>query len=450
MSNAPTLHEPASEIPVIHECDLCVIGGSCTGLFAAIRAARLGLKVAIVEQANRFGGVATLSMVNVWLSLRTTTFDRQIVGGLSTEVIARLKKQNQLRESENDCSVGCVFNSSELTIELDEMAHEAGLKIYFHTMFVKPHVENNQLKAVIVENKSGRGAIRARFFIDASGDGDLAYRLGLETYMEQHWNPSTTCAHFAGWNSLGNADYNALIRAHASEENLPMGFIWGQTIPNSDVYMIAGTRIFNNNPTNADEFTAGEIEGRRQVRVISRILKKAVPESNLTLVGLPQRMGIRDTRHVRSYYKITGEDVLWGKQYEDGIANGSYRVDIHHQDKPGVTFRYLDGSQTYLVPGEPYHQSRWRPETAENPTFYQIPYRTLVPQGPYGNLLVAGRMLDSDAEAFGALRVMVNLNQMGEAAGVAAYLALKNNSTALQVKPKALRDTLREGGSEII
>ena len=214
--------------------------------------------------------------------------------------------------------------------------------------------------------------------------------------------------------------------------------------------MIAGTRIFNNNPTNADEFTAGEIEGRRQVRVISRILKKAVPESNLTLVGLPQRMGIRDTRHVRSYYKITGEDVLWGKQYEDGIANGSYRVDIHHQDKPGVTFRYLDGSQTYLVPGEPYHQSRWRPETAENPTFYQIPYRTLVPQGPYGNLLVAGRMLDSDAEAFGALRVMVNLNQMGEAAGVAAYLALKNNSTALQVKPKALRDTLREGGSEII
>ena len=116
MSNAPT-----SEIPVIHECDLCVIGGSCTGLFAAIRAARLGLKVAIVEQANRFGGVATLSMVNVWLSLRNTTFDRQIVGGLSTEVIARLKKQNQLRESENDCSVGCVFNSSELTIELDKI-----------------------------------------------------------------------------------------------------------------------------------------------------------------------------------------------------------------------------------------------------------------------------------------------------------------------------------------
>jgi len=453
MSNKSVLLEPAAEIPIVYECDLCVIGGSCTGLFAAIRAARLGLKVAIVEQANCFGGVATISMVCVWLSFMDTAFSCNIVGGLSQETIDRLKKVNAVTESPNDWSVGFRFNSNELKIELDEMAKAAGLKVYFHTMFVKPHVENGQIAGAIIENKSGRGAIRARFFIDASGDADLAYRAGVPTYEEEHRNPSTTGVHFANWSSLGNVDFpglNAHIRAHAAKEGLPNGFAWEARIPNSDVHMLAATRILNNNPTLADDFTAGEIEGRRQVRALSRIFKRAVPTSNLEIVALAQRMGIRETRKVHSRHRVTSEEVLYGVRYEDAIANGSYRVDVHHQDKPGVTFKYLDGSQTYIVPGEPFHQSRWRSETAENPTFYQIPYRSLVPQGPYGNLLVAGRMLDSDIEAFGALRVMVNMNQTGEAAGVAAYLALKNNYSAGDVNPETLRKTLADGGSIII
>jgi flavin-dependent dehydrogenase len=183
--------------PVVHECDLVVIGGSCTGLFAAIRAARLGLKVAIIEQQNCFGGVATASMVSVWHSLLDTEYNRKIIGGLTEEMVERMKKRRTVRVVERNHGYGYIFNPEELKIDLDEIALEHGLKIYFHTKFVAPCVENGRLAGIFIENKSGRGAIRARFFIDASGDGDLSHRLGLDTYYADHRQPAISAKPFS-------------------------------------------------------------------------------------------------------------------------------------------------------------------------------------------------------------------------------------------------------------
>jgi len=186
------------------------------------------------------------------------------------------------------------------------------------------------------------------------------------------------------------------------------------------------------------------------VRAIHDLLRRYAPKAALTLQSLPARIGIRETRHVRCLHRLTGEEVLNGRRFPDAIANGSYRVDIHHADKPGITFRYLDGRELYVRPGFPGVESRWRPETSENPTFYQIPYRTLVPDGPYDNLLAAGRFIDADEEAHAAIRVMVNMNQTGEAAGTAAFLALKNGIAAREVNTDELRGVLSEGGSLVL
>jgi hypothetical protein len=140
---------------------------------------------------------------------------------------------------------------------------------------------------------------------------------------------------------------------------------------------------------------------------------------------------------------------LHGKRFDDAIANGSYRVDIHHQDKPGITLRYLDGTQTYNRPGLPDERTRWREETSENPTFYQVPLRSLIPEGPFDNVIVAGRMFDADEIAHGAVRVMVNMNQTGEAAGVAAFLALNSGKAIAQLDAQNVRATLTSGGSII-
>jgi hypothetical protein len=438
--------EPARETPVIGEYDLCVIGGSCTGVFAALRAARLGLSVAIVERMGCLGGVATLSLVNVWHSAYDEPFERPIFSGLSVELMERLKRRGSVTEREKSPDWAWSFNSAEMQIELDELVAEHRIESWLHTAFAGPLLEHGRLAAIAVENKSGRGAIRARFFIDASGDGDLCQRLGLPTYLASRRQPSTTCALFSGWDSLKNTDWGGLIREHGEEFGLPQGFAWGAKVPGSDLYMLAGTRVYQDCST-AEGFAKAEREGRRQVRAIHDLLRRHAPEAKLTLQSLPARIGIRETRHVRCLHHLTGEDVLHGRKFPDAIANGSYRVDIHHTEKPGITFRYLDGRELYIRPGRPGELSRWRPESTENPTYYQIPYRTLVPDGPFDNLLAAGRFIDADEEAHAAIRVMVNMNQTGEAAGAAAFLALKNGVAARAVDPQKLRSTLSEGGS---
>ena len=114
-------HTPLkNSLPVINEFDICVLGGSCTGVFAAVRAARLGARVAIVEKQNAFGGVATNAFVSIWHSLLNTEFDKEIIAGLTAEVINRLSLRDAIMKSGNNPSAGVTFNSQELKIELDE------------------------------------------------------------------------------------------------------------------------------------------------------------------------------------------------------------------------------------------------------------------------------------------------------------------------------------------
>lgn len=443
------LEEPARQTPVIQTCDLCVLGGSCTGVFAAVRAARLGLSVALVERMGAFGGVATLSLVNVWHSALDANFESPIFAGLTVEMMERLKQRQAVTERANSPHWAWAFNAAELQIELDELVAQHRITPWLHTTFVAPHVEQGKLSAIFVENKTGRGAIQARFFIDATGDGDLCHRLGLDTYRAEHRQPSTTCALFSGWDGWQGRDWGALLREHGPAHNLPHGFAWGVKVPDSDLYMLAATRVYQD-CSDAAGFTRAEMEGRRQVRAIHDIFRRHAPDTKLTLQALPARIGIRETRHVRCLHHLTGEDILHGRPFADAIANGSYRVDIHHMDKPGITLRYLDGREQYHCPGLPAIESRWRPETTENPRYYQIPYRSLIPQGPHTNLLIAGRFLDADEQAHAAIRVMVNMNQTGEAAGTAAWLALESGIAAREVNPALLRKTLADGGSLVL
>lgn len=455
------IREPARNIPVFHEADVCVLGGSCTGVFAAVRAARLGAKVVIVEKQNAFGGVATSGLVNIWHTLYNTEFSKQIIAGLTWETIERLKRIGAVTEEQKSHSVGYVLNTEELKIELDRLVIESGVKAYLHTMFVAAHVDQGELTAIIVENKSGRGAIRAKVFIDATGDGDLCARLALAYRIASHYQPSTTCAKIAGWGSSGETqddvtgndrliglDLQSARISYRDEFGLPEGFGWGRHVPGTrDVYMYAGTRIYHANSADGDELTSGEIEGRRQVRAVMDLIRKYGPDNRLALVSLPSYIGTRETRHIDCLYRLQGDDVLYGKTFDDAIAYGSYRVDIHHQDKPGLTFKYLNGEQVYVRPGYPNEPGRWRGSLPVDPTYYQIPYRSLVPQGPFGNVITAGRMIDADEEAFGGIRVMVNMNQTGEAAGVASYLSLHRSTSIRDVEAADLRKEMKAGGS---
>ena len=435
------------ELPVIHEADICVLGGSCTGVFAAVRAARLGAKVVIIEKQNAFGGVATNSLVNVWHSLLDTEFKRPIIAGLTLEMMDRLMVRHAAAKDNNNQSVGFTFNSQELKIELDELVIEAGIHPYLHTLFSEPYLDKHgKLIGVIVDNKSGRGIINAKYFIDATGDGDLCHRLGMDSFENDLLQPPTTCAHFDRWN---DKEFYDLLKKYGHEFNIPDGFVWGKNIPASKSYMLAGTRVLHLNCSIGDDLTKAEMEGRRQIRAIMDMIRKYGSPEKTGLVALPSQIGIRETRHIKCMYQVTEEDTLYGKHFEDAIANGSYRLDLHHQEKPGITFKYLDGTQVYSRPGFPNETSLWREKMAINPTFYQVPLRSIIPQ-KFDNVMIAGRMLDACKMAFSGIRVMVNMNQLGEAAGVTSWLAMNQNKPVQAVKATDVRTEMAKGGSLII
>lgn len=124
------IREEARDIPVAAEVDVCVLGGSCTGVFAAVRAARLGARVVLVERQGRFGGTATNSLVNIWHSLYDTEQKRQIIAGLTEEVLGRLKRRDAVTQLSDRGPYA--FNSEELAIELDELVTESGIEPHRH------------------------------------------------------------------------------------------------------------------------------------------------------------------------------------------------------------------------------------------------------------------------------------------------------------------------------
>ena len=140
-----SIEEKPRKVPVVKACDVCVLGGGCTGVFAAVRAAQMGARVALVEKQNAFGGMATAGIVNVWHKLISNSQDRkQIIGGLTEQVIKKL----ELLGAVNSDAHGFYLNTEELKIELDALVLEHKITPYLNTVYVGAHLQHNQINAV--------------------------------------------------------------------------------------------------------------------------------------------------------------------------------------------------------------------------------------------------------------------------------------------------------------
>ncbi len=330
------------------------------------------------------------------------------------------------------------------------------IRPFLHALFVDGVAEAGRMSHAIIEDKSGRRAVKARYFIDATGDADVLTRIGLPVRKDQVLQPPTMCAFLSGLDDIQkvNPGFDLAKTIYNKErfaDALAPGFVWtAESVGLSGVTMVAGTRVWGADCSDADQLTLASIEGRRQVRAIRDILHDNFKAGDRVSVGaLPARIGVRETKHAVCLYRLSEREVLEGVRFEDAIANGSCRVDVHHPDKEGLTFRYLDGREVYVVPGRKQVERRWREKRDHDPTFYQVPYRSLVPKGSR-SVLCASRMVDADRGAFGAVRVMVNCNQMGEAAAVACHMALEADCGIADIDVKRLRTRLADGGSIVL
>ncbi len=445
-----TLHEPARETPIEGHYDVCIIGGSCTGVFAAIRAADLGLSVALVEQNILFGGMAVAAQVSEWHSLSDAHDRNQIIGGLTAEVLRSLEKRQAVLESTRaDRGTYYLFNSTELALELDErVRNHPNIRPFLKATCVGAVREDNALRAAIIEDKSGRRAIRARFFIDASGDGDLLRRGKLEAWKNSHLQPVTYQVMVSGLNQIQEESGRPIwpqISDLADQYNYPRSNAtpWINRFAGvGDLRNLYGPRLNGVDASDADQLTQGILESRRCHRALHDMMRKRFGHA-LSPVFLSHAMGVRETWHADCHHRLTAQELLSGIKFDDRIACGTYPVDVHSPE--GTLLRFLDGREHFVTPDGVTEKRRWQ-DPGDTSACYFIPYRSLVPRNA-DNLLVCGRLLDADREAFGGVRVMVNMNQTGEAVGIAAWLALKNNQAAANINVGTLREHLRDSGS---
>lgn len=444
------------QVPVCAQVDLCVVGGGVTGVFAAVRAARLGLKVALVERYASLGGMATNGHVNIWHSLYNTTGERQIIAGLTWEVIQRLQALGATDHS-GKVDDRILFNSDELTCILDDLVLENKVSLFLHSFYAGIETEGDTVTSVLICGKDGLRAIKAAFFIDTTGDGDLARDLGIESYRLDPIQPPTPVFLLQG--DAEGLNLTELYQAHRDEFDLGEDFCagWHEDYPNCPgISTRADIHVSPRHLDRAEELTRAELEGRRKIRDMVHLLKQyGKPGETYNLVSMCSGIGIRDTVHFQTRYRANELDLLLGKSYDDAVLQGTYNIDIHCAYGSGIIFKLFDGTVHHLYPQENRSEyGNWRTEYGidekEYPiaTYYQLPFSNLVNER-YRNFIAAGRMINADIGSFGALRVMVNLNQLGEAAGVAAYVSVHQGKPLQDLDGLQVRSLLRGGGSAL-
>jgi ribulose 1,5-bisphosphate synthetase/thiazole synthase len=420
------------------ETDVLVVGSGAAGATAAIAAARQGASVLLVERYGFMGGTSTMALDTFCGFYVYGGAPEKIVGGIADDVLDLLQKHDRIliRASTNWRSGDVItYNPHSLKVVWETLALRAGVKLLYHTLVVDALMDGDRLRGVIAVNKGGLLRINAQVVVDASGDADVAavagvpYESGGSGGMLQ--GLTTTFR-------LGNVDVEraqqtghealqGLMREAADSGEYRLTHRGGTLnltpLPREMAANMARVRVVD--ATDVFQLTAAEIEGRQQALEYVRFLKEQIPGyENAYLANLSTQIGIRESRRIFGEYRLTRDDVLNARQFEDSIARCGWPVE-DHTVKDTVRFEYLQAGMTY-----------------------DIPFRCLLPLAVDG-LLVAGRCLSADHDAHASARVMAQCMAMGQAAGTAAAMCIQNRVAPRAVAIPALRDRLRSDGALI-
>jgi hypothetical protein len=337
------------------------------------------------------------------------------------------------------------FSPEGLKLVLDDLVIKAGVEVRFFTKVVDAIAEDGEVQGVITHSIEGFKFIKARAFIDATGDavlsklaGSACREAGVESKAPM---PATLTALFAGvdW-SKPNLNTQTPESVKLIEEEYSIGnFIQldrlfvGLSQIGASIGYLNGGHIFNLDSTSVKSLTDGMMLGRKVVKDCERFLKKHSPNcENLELVATAPLMGVRESRRVVGEYSLTIED---------------YRSRRHFPDQIGVFNKYVD-VHPYTTDLEDYerHIKEKNSDKLKVGESFGLPYGILVPKG-FKNLWVAGRCASSDVAVQGSIRVMPPSAMMGQAAGTAAWQSVNTGQPADGLDTSALVKTLREYGA---
>jgi hypothetical protein len=437
----------------VQEVDVLVVGGGPAGIAAAVAAARAGAVTAIVERYGFFGGNATAGLVGPFMTSYSDDGKTQLVKGVFNELVLRMEKVGGALHPEHVRAGSAYagffikghdhvtpFEPEAVKLIAAEMLEEAGVQMFLHSFVMDALVEDGKVTGIVLVNKSGVQAIRAKVTVDCSADGDVAYRAGCEMAVGRETDgltqPMTMFFRVAG---VDDAEIQRYVDEHPEEQHLlfhslieekrktgewrvPKNHLGIYRTLQPGVYRVNTSRVQGLDGTNVRDLTRAEIEGRRQAFELLDFFRKYIPGfKHATLIDTAVQIGVRETRRIVGEYVLTADDLTSGRAFDDVIALYGYPIDIHSPDRVTTEF------------DNTYHTAN----------IYQLPYRILVPRAMDG-LLVAGRCVSATHEALGAIRVMPCAFALGQAAGAAAALASAEGIEPRRVDPGKLQQLLRE------
>lgn len=412
---------PARNIPVVDGADVLVVGGGPAGIGAALAAARSGAKTTLIEHYGFLGGLWTAGMLNPIL-------DHREKGGIIQEIVDRLGQDGKITPKFR-------FDNEYMKYFLDCLMAESGVDLRMYRLAVDVIRDGEQIRGIVTESKSGTEAFLAKTVIDCTGDGDVCaqaevpFTKGREDGLMQSMTLFFMLSNVK-FEQKGTYHVYDLLKEASEKHDLDYYIPYRQPsffdIPIKDHAVVQLTHMNGYDGTNADDLTKAGIEGRQQTHEAVDIMSKYIPElRDVELISTAPQVGVRESRHIEGRYILKEEDLLDGREFDDGICWVRFNIDIHGP-MPSQT------SGTVEIEGK-----RVRP--------YQIPYRCLLPANRE-NLLMAGQCISATSRAHSSLRVTGDCVAMGQAAGTAAAMAVKKGIAPSQLAPNMLIQQLRNDG----
>jgi hypothetical protein len=446
----------ARSVPVEDSYDILVAGGGPAGSAAAVCAARLGAKVLLVEATGSLGGMSTSGLVNTFGPMGDG--ERTLVGGFTRELIETMHERGYLGpEVTPDYWIThynrwIPFDPEALKRLLDEYCVEAGVDIRYFTRVIDADVDGRSVNGAIISNIEGLSFIKAKTFIDCTGDAVLAAACGAECKIAgRDWpfQPATVCSTFSGIN-WDDPAYNTnrgtdAVREKVKEEFLPRAnaeghfshpdhFIAGMKKVGEVTGNLNGGHIYGLDGLSAKSLSEGMIYGRKLAVEYMEFYRKYVPGcERIELAATSPVMGVRDTRRIVGEFELTVEHYNAARQFPDQVAVYNRPADVHSTNSSKEEFeRFM----------RDMHGSGKLPRGKS----LGIPYSILVPKG-WENLWIAGRCHSSDTKVHGSIRSQSAAFLMGQASATAAVQSMRTGQPACDLDTLELVESLRAAGS---
>ena len=407
-------------VNVNSDYEVIVIGGGPAGCSAAIRAARDGARVLLIESSGALGGMSSNGLVPEFCPY--TDGERIIHGGFSRELLFKMKQVTPDPPEKLDYGT---IDAESMKLFMDRAVAQSGADVLFFSTVCAAEAEGGRVKSVTVANKAGLTVYEAKVFVDCTGDGDVAAFVGCEFEVGDSHGATqmpTLCFNVSSVND-GDKPIEKMVRERLPEiiadSEFPLidnDFFCAMKL-SEHLWGVNAGHVRGTDCLDRLSISRAMMLGREKAHQYLSALKKYMPEefSEAHVSLTAPLLGIRETRRIVGEYVLTADDYRARRSFPDEIGRNSYAIDLH------------DASLFYRNEDVNSHYGKYGKGDSHG-----IPYRSLIPKG-MDNLLVAGRSISCERAVQSSLRIIPVCLVLGEAAGHAAAIAAREGVSTREV-----------------